>query len=246
MLGTRRLPREDADAGGVAVKYGSLFAGAGGMDLGFDAAGWSCAWQVEIDPKCHEVLSRSWPDATRYFDVCDVNGAELEPVDVIGGGSPCTDLSVAGRRAGLEGSESGLWWEMHRLIGEMRDATDGALPRLVVWENVPGALTSNNGADFGVILDSLADLGALAIEWRIVDAQHFGPPQRRRRVFVVAAFDSGTAARFPLLADTTGSGGDSRSSEQARPIVAALTANGVGTCGADDNQAGGASPSDRD
>jgi DNA (cytosine-5)-methyltransferase 1 len=209
------------------MRYGSLFAGAGGMDLGFDAAGWSCAWQVEIDPKCHEVLARTWPDATRYFDVCTVNGADLEPVDVIGGGSPCTDLSVAGRRAGLEGSESGLWWEMHRIIKEMLDATGRAFPRLVVWENVPGALTSNNGADFGVILDSLADLGALAIEWRVVDAQHFGPPQRRRRVFVVARFDSGTEPAPPILADTTGS---SRGADEVRPsrqIVATLAAQGA-------------------
>jgi DNA (cytosine-5)-methyltransferase 1 len=190
-------------------RYGSLFAGVGGADLGFDAAGWHCGWQVEIDKHCQTILDRAWPDVPKYGDICEVSGTDLAPVDVIVGGSPCTDLSVAGRRAGLEGDASGLWWEMHRIIKEMRDATNGAFPRFVVWENVPGALTSNEGRDFGTILDSLADLGALAIEWRAVDAQHFGPPQRRKRVFVVACFDPGTATGFPLLADTEGSGGDS-------------------------------------
>lgn len=177
--------------------FGSLFAGVGGFDLGMEQAGWECQWQVEWDKHCQGVLSRHWPNIPKYLDVQDVNGAELTPVDCIIFGSPCQDLSVAGKGGGLEGSRSGLFHEAIRIIKEMRNATGNQFPKWSIWENVPGALTSNKGNDFAKVIDEMANIGGLAIEWHILDAQWFGVAQRRRRVFVLACYDSGTVARCP-------------------------------------------------
>lgn len=206
--------------------FGSLFAGVGGFDLGFGAAGWECRWQVEWDARCRSVLARRWPDVARYGDVCDVGvvplvgraddgcdgrgpladtdarqGARdlLEPVDCITFGFPCQDLSVAGKRAGLDGERSGLFFEATRIFREMREATDGRYPRVVVAENVPGLLSADRGAAMGRCLDELADCGAVGVEWAVLDAQHFGVPQRRRRVFIVAWFDPRVGRADPLL-----------------------------------------------
>jgi len=176
--------------------FGSLFAGVGGIDLGFEAAGWEGKFQVEWDPHCQQTLAYHWPDVPRWGDVSDVNGADLPLVDLITFGSPCQDLSTAGRRAGLvEGSRSNLFFQATRIIKEMRDASANTFPRWALWENVPGAFSSNQGADFGAVLDEMANLGAVAIEWHCLDAQFFGVPQRRRRVFVLACFDSGISSR---------------------------------------------------
>lgn len=171
------------------LTYGSLFAGVGGFDIGFDAAGWDCKFQVEWDKHCQTVLKKHWPSVPKYEDVRDVNGANLTPVDLISFGSPCQDLSVAGKRSGLDGERSGLYFEGIRIIKEMRDATNGQYPKWAIWENVPGALTSNKGDDFAEVIDQMANIGALAIEWHILDAQWFGVPQRRRRIFVIACWD---------------------------------------------------------
>lgn len=179
--------------------FGSLFAGVGGFDLGLEAAGWQCGFQVEWDKNCQDVLARHWPDVPRWGDVAEVDGAAIPPVDLITFGSPCQDLSVAGKRAGLEGSRSSLFYEAIRIIKEMRDATDNEFPKWGIWENVVGALSSNGGADFGAVLDSLADAGAVVIEWAVLDARWFGVPQRRRRVFVVAGFDPAIRCPDPLL-----------------------------------------------
>jgi len=180
--------------------YGSLFSGVGGMDLGFDAY-MDCVFQVEWDKHASSILRRHWPDVPKWNDVRDVDGSTLPPCDVLTFGSPCQDLSVAGKRAGIDGDRSSMFFEAIRIMKEMRDATTsrptGPFPRVAVWENVPGALSSNRGQDFGVVLDELAQLGSVAIEWRVLDAQHFGVPQRRRRVFVVAIFDPATAERCP-------------------------------------------------
>ena len=183
--------------GEVMPSYGSLFAGVGGFDMGFDRAGYDCRFQVEWDKNCQNILNRHWPEVPKWWDVSEVNGAELPPVDVLIFGSPCQDLSVAGKRAGLDGARSGLFYEAMRIVREMRDATGDTFPRVVVWENVVGALNSNGGADFGAVLDQMAESGALVVEWAVLDAQHFGVPQRRRRVFVVAVFDSAAAAGCP-------------------------------------------------
>lgn len=174
----------------VSKTFGSLFAGVGGFDIGLESAGWTCGWQVEWDPNCQQVLSYHWPSSPKLWDVCDVDGAQLPPVDVITFGSPCQDLSVAGKRAGLDGGRSGLFFEATRIIKEMRNATGNTFPRWAIWENVVGALSSRGGDDFEAVLREMADLGCNHIEWAVLDAQFFGVPQRRRRVFVIARLDS--------------------------------------------------------
>ena len=219
--------------------YGSLFSGVGGFDMGFDQAGYDCLFQVEWDKHCQQILARHWPDVPRWSNVQDVNGAELPPCDVLTFGSPCQDLSVAGKRAGIDGGRSSMFFEATRIIREMRDATGNTYPRIVVWENVPGALSSNRGADFQAVIDEMANCGSLLTEWAVLDAQHFGVPQRRRRIFLVAVLDPAIASRCPdpLLPVAEGRRGDYAKGIPAGEVVAALTANGVGTCGADDNQA---------
>jgi len=183
----------------------SLFSGVGGFDYGFEQAGYETVFQCEIDERCRNVLRRHFPTADQWGDITTLTGEHIvttlaargKTPDVIIWGSPCQDLSVAGRRAGLGGERSGLYYEGIRIINEIRKATDNEYPRVSVWENVVGALSSNAGADFGRVIDTLAEAGALVIEWRVLDAQYFGVPQRRRRVFLVSVFNSATAARCP-------------------------------------------------
>jgi len=163
--------------------------------MGFEQAGWECLWQVEWDKNCQQILQFHWPEVPKYEDVCDVDGTRLEPVDCIIFGSPCQDLSVAGKRAGLDGDRSNLFFQAVRIIKEMRDATRNEYPRIVVWENVAGALSSNKGDDFQAVLQTLGDIGALEQEWHLLDARWFGVPQRRRRVFLTAVFDPAIAGR---------------------------------------------------
>ena len=157
------------------MRFGSLFTGVGGFDLAFERAGMECAFQIEIDPHCQVVLEKHWTDIHRYSDIVQVT--RLEPVDVLVGGFPCQDLSVAGQRKGLDGSRSGLFYEFMRLVAEGQ-------PRWVVVENVPGLLSSAGGRDMGAVLGTLAKLG-YGYAYRVLDAQYFGVPQRRRRVFIV-------------------------------------------------------------
>ena len=157
------------------MTFGSLFSGIGGIDLGLERAGMTCAWQVEIDPWCRQVLTKHWPNVRRYEDVSAVGGDTLEPVDVIAGGFPCQDVSVAGQRAGIQdGTRSGRWSEFHRIICELR-------PRYVFVENVPGLLTNGMGR----VLGDLADIGYDA-EWEVLSAADVGAPHLRKRVFIVA------------------------------------------------------------
>jgi DNA (cytosine-5)-methyltransferase 1 len=160
------------------VKFGSLFSGVGGFDLGFERAGMECAWQVEIDDKARTVLEHHWPGVTKYEDVRNVGQENLEPVDLICGGFPCQDVSTAGLRRGLQGKRSGLWGEFSRIICEIK-------PGWVVVENVWGLLSSNSGRDFGIVLRDLAD-GGYDAEWRVLSARQFGAPHYRERVFIVA------------------------------------------------------------
>jgi DNA (cytosine-5)-methyltransferase 1 len=183
------------------MKVLSLFSGVGGFDMGLEAAGMETVFQCEYDKHCLSVLERHWPDVPRWGDVSTLTGAYIlkhaPEIDVVAWGSPCQDLSVAGKREGLEGKQSNLFYEGIRIIKELRDLTNGQYPRISIWENVVGALTSNNGNDFGVILDEMAKAGALVQEWSVLDAQYFGVPHRRRRVFVLAAFDPTIADRCP-------------------------------------------------
>jgi DNA (cytosine-5)-methyltransferase 1 len=172
------------------IRVGSLFAGVGGFDLGFERAGTRTAWQVENDPACLRVLKARFPDARRYGDVREVHGS-LAAVDLVCGGFPCQDLSVAGRRAGLAGARSGLWHEFRRVVSEVA-------PAWVIVENVPGLLSSNGGRDMGTVLGGLGELG-YGWAYRVLDAQWFGVAQRRRRVFIVGRLGDGAAAAEVLL-----------------------------------------------
>ena len=222
--------------------YGSLFSGVGGFDMGFDQAKYDCVFQVEWDKNCQQILAKHWPEVPKWSDVQEVNGAEVPPCDVLTFGSPCQDLSVAGKRAGLDGGRSSMFYEATRIIKEMRNATKSVYPRIVVWENVPGALSSNNGADFGQVLDTLAECGAVDIHWSILDAQHFGVPQRRRRIFVVAIFDPSAAERCPetLLPVIEGSRGDFKKGRTARKdasrnVEASIDSSSQWAAGSTDN-----------
>ena len=158
------------------MRYGSLFSGIGGFDLGFRYSGIECAWLCEIDKFASEILRKHYRNIDNLGDVRNV-GKDTESVDLICGGFPCQDLSVAGKRTGLAGVRSGLWFEFHRVIKELQ-------PRWVVIENVPGLLSSNEGKDMGILLGGLAELG-YGWAYRVLDAQYFGVAQRRRRVFII-------------------------------------------------------------
>lgn len=178
---------------------GSLFAGIGGFDLGFERAGFKTAWAVEIDQKAQSVLRLRFPDAKLHDDVREVGAHNLSPVDVVTFGSPCQDLSIAGKRAGLSGERSGLFHEAVRIIQELRNTE--APPRFAIWENVVGALSSNGGRDFAAVIDSLANIGAHDVAWRVLDSQGFGVPQRRRRVFLAADFGGECAEQILAFAE---------------------------------------------
>ena len=164
----------------------SLFAGVGGFDLAMTRNGVKVVATVEIDKKCNEVLAKHFPEAKQFTDVQQITGEELinagfNPKNgIITGGFPCQDLSVAGKRAGLAGARSGLFWEIRRVVEETKT-------EWFILENVPGLLSSNGGKDFGIVLGEMADLG-YSLGWRVLDAQYFGVPQRRRRVFIVGRY----------------------------------------------------------
>lgn len=178
---------------------GSLFAGIGGFDLGFERAGFRTTWACEIDQKAQAVLRLRFPDAKLHDDVCAVGAHNLEPVDVVTFGSPCQDLSVAGKRAGLAGERSGLFHEAVRVIRELRAAH--GKPDFAIWENVPGAFSSNAGRDFAAVIDALVNIGARDVAWRVLDSRFFGVAQRRRRVFLVADFGGERAEQVLALAE---------------------------------------------
>ena len=223
----------------------------GGFELGFERAGIETVLQAERDPWCLEVLARHWPGTERVNDVRSVgvydegdrwgdgkwqSGDRLvediasapvgdgrkrqyapASIDLVYGGFPCQDLSVAGKRAGLGGERSGLWFEFERVLRELR-------PRWAVIENVPGLLSSNQGRDFGVLLDGLDELG-FDVAWAILDAQHFGVPQRRRRLFIVA----GPRGRGPeqVLSLCESCGGDPETGQAAGEDIAYTLAAGA-------------------
>ena len=163
-----------------ALTVGSLFSGIGGLELGVEhATGGRVAFQVERDAWCREVLAKHWPDAVRYDDVCTVRG--LPAVDILCGGFPCQDVSLAGKRAGFGGERSSLWREYRRIIADVG-------PRFVFVENVPGLLTADDGYAFAEVLGDLAALGFDA-EWDVFRASDVGAPHRRERVFLLAHRD---------------------------------------------------------
>jgi DNA (cytosine-5)-methyltransferase 1 len=195
------------------LTLGSLFDGSGGFPLGAVLNGITPVWASEIEPFPIRVTTKRFPKMKHYGDISAMNGAGIEPVDIISFGSPCTDMSVAGKRTGLDGKQSVLFYEAIRIIKEMRCATDGNYPRFILWENVPGAFSSNKGEDFRAVLEAIiqiiepaaevsspengrwpyADLllgNGWSLAYRTLDAQYFGVAHRRRRIYLVADFGS--------------------------------------------------------
>lgn len=208
------------------MRYLSLFTGIAGIDAALDAAGMECAGQCEIDRHATRVLARHWPGVPRWGDITKVTHDEIAavgPVDLVAGGTPCQDLSVAGRRAGLAGERSGLWWQFLRVVERSR-------PRFVLWENVPGALSSNGGRDFAIILRSLAERGYRDLAWRVLDAQYFRVAQRRRRVFLVASA-GGRPHPGELLFESGGVPGSPPSRRAPGEAVAGTLGGGAGSRG---------------
>jgi len=160
------------------MKFISLFAGIGGLDLGLERAGMECVAQVEIDDFCQKVLTKHWPSVPKYKDVRDVGKHNLPTADLICGGFPCQDVSIAGLRKGLEGKRSTLWTEFYRIVCEIR-------PRWIIIENVAGLLSSDNGEFARKILRELAEAG-FDVEWVSLHASDFGASHRRERVFLIA------------------------------------------------------------
>lgn len=191
---------------------GELFAGISGFGLGFESAGIKTVWRVEIDRDCQRLLKSRYPDDLLLSDVRECGKHNLPPVDIISFGSPCQDLSVAGKRNGLKGERSGLFHEAIRIISELK-------PTFAVWENVPGVFSSNAGRDFATVLTSFRECGARDIAWRTLDARYFGVAQRRRRVFLVADFTGERAAE--ILFESEGMSRDSAESGEAREGIAA-------------------------
>ena len=206
----------------------SLFAGVGGFDLAMQRQGVKVVASVEIDKNCNQVLANHFPDATQFTDVTTVTGEDLinagfnSSGGIIAGGFPCQDLSVAGKRAGLAGARSGLFWEAARIVDE-------AQSEYFILENVPGLLSSNGGKDFGVVIGTMADLG-YSVGWRVLDAQYFGVPQRRKRVFIVGrrATNGGVAE---ILFKSEGLRGNSSQSKQAGQGTTGSTQESFGQTG---------------
>ena len=213
-----------------SLTLGSLFDGSGTFPLGGLMAGIQPVWSSDIEPFPIRVTTKRMPFIKHYGDIHDMNGSEIEPVDIITFGSPCTDMSIAGKRAGLDGKQSCLFYEALRIIKEMRCATNGKYPRFVVWENVTGAFSSSGGRDFQSVLTEIvrivepqapevpmpekswptADIllgDGWSLAYRVMDAQGWGVPQRRRRIYLVADFGGQCAAK--VLFDTEGVPGDS-------------------------------------
>lgn len=260
------------------MKLGSLFDGSGTCPLAATMCGIEPVWASEIEPYPIRVTKKNFPEMKHLGDIAKIKGNEIEPVDVITFGSPCQDLSIAGNRAGIkDGKRSSLFFEAIRIIKEMRAETNGRYPTFAVWENVPGAFSSNRGRDFLAVLQAFAKAarGAGAdvpepaekrgklkwskdgcimgdgwsVAWRMLDAQYWGVPQRRKRIYLVADFAGGRApeilfkreglpgnteacgaAKERTAADPAGSAGRSDSARCLNPSgckIYALQGNGI-------------------
>lgn len=196
---------------------GSLFSGIGGFDLALVRAGFTPAWLCEINNNCKNILNRRFGGVKIYEDIKDIDET-AQPVDIVVGGFPCQDLSVAGKRAGLNGERSGLWFEFERVLGILK-------PEWVVIENVPGLLTSNKGRDFAIVLQGLAQLG-YGVCWRVLDSQYWGVAQRRRRVFIVGHLGDGRASQ--VLFEPESKGWDTAPCRKEREDAPTATLRGFG------------------
>ncbi len=232
------------------LTLGSLFDGSGGFPLGGLISGITPLWASEIEPFPIRVTTKRLPQVEHYGDVSTLDGAKLPPVDIITFGSPCQDMSIAGKREGLGGSRSNLFYQAVRIVKEMRCKTDGRHPRFVVWENVPGAFSSNKGEDFKAVLEEICKVkdpcvyvpgsakwqnageilgDGYSVAWRVFDAQFWGVPQRRKRIYLVADFAGGCAGK--ILFESEGVSGYTPQGFKSWQGAAANLKEGTGTAG---------------
>lgn len=232
------------------LTLGSLFDGSGGFPLGGLLSGITPLWASEIEPFPICVTTKRLPQVKHYGDISTMDGAKITPVDIITFGSPCQDMSVAGKRDGLSGSRSSLFYEAIRIVREMRCETNGKYPRFIVWENVPGAFSSNKGEDFCAVLEEICkikDAGItvprpkkwsaageiladrFSIAWRQFDAQFWGVPQRRKRIYLVADFAGGCAGK--ILFESEGLSGYSAEGFRSWQKTASATIQGIAETG---------------
>lgn len=217
------------------MTLGSLFSGSGGFELAGTLAGIKPLWNAEIEPFPSRVTAARFPDIPNLGDVSKINGGEIPPVDIITFGSPCQDLSVAGKQKGIhDGERSNLFFHAIRIIREMLEATNDEYPKYAVWENVPGAFSSNKGDDFRDVLQSFVDLrdplsdvpkpkkwggsgcivgDGYSVAWRVYDAQYWGVPQRRKRIYLIADFRDERAGEILFKPESLS--GDPRESRKA-------------------------------
>ena len=238
------------------MKLGSLFDGSGGFPLAGALFGIEPVWASEIEPFPIRVTKQRFPGMKHLGSVTDINGAEIEKVDIITFGSPCQDLSVAGAQKGIhEGERSNLFFEAIRIIKEMRESDRAAgrtgvdvRPRFAVWENVPGAFSSNKGEDFRAVIEAFCEIGegehvpvplppkgkwtpagvvvgnGWSLSWRVYDAQFWGVPQRRKRIYLIADFGSERAGE--ILFESESVCWDPAESRKARENAARYVAGG--------------------
>ena len=234
------------------LTLGSLFDGSGGFPLGGLLAGVTPVWASEIEPFPIRVTTMRFPTMKHYGDISRMDGGKIEPVDIITFGSPCTDMSIAGKRAGLDGAQSSLFYQAIRIVKEMRCATNGRYPRWICWENVVGAFSSNRGLDFKAVLEAVIGIiepGAevpmpekdrwpyadiymgerWSVAYRTFDAQHWGVPQRRRRVYLVGDLAGQCAGQ--VLFESEGLSGYSAEGFRAWQRTARNSAAGLGAAG---------------
>lgn len=234
------------------LTLGSLFDGSGGFPLGGLLAGITPLWASEIEPFGIRVTTKRLPFVKHLGDINRIHGDGIEPVDIITFGSPCTDMSVAGKRAGLDGKQSSLFYQAVRIVKEMRCATDGKYPRFIVWENVPGAFSSNKGEDFRCVLEEICSVkdedvsvpgppkgkwpnageivgDGYSVAFRQLDAQLWGVPQRRKRIYLVADFAGWGAGK--ILFESEGVSGYSAEGFRAWQGAACHTEEGAGAAG---------------
>ncbi len=231
------------------LTLGSLFDGIGGWQVSGIKAGVKPVWSSEIEPFPLAVTKLRFPSTIQLGDITKINGAKIQPVDIICMGSPCQDLSIAGKREGLDGERSGLFRDAIRIVRSMRNATGGVHPRFVIWENVPGAFSSNGGMDFRAVLEEYTETGipmpksgrwAAAglvrsrrcdVAWRCLDAQYWGVPQRRNRIFLVVDFAETGRCAAEILFKSEGVCGDSASGEGTRQGFTGTAKKGVAGAG---------------
>lgn len=235
------------------LTLGSLFDGSGGFPLGGVLSGITPLWASEIEPFPVRVTTVRFPDMKHYGDISTLKGSELAPVNIITFGSPCQDMSVAGKREGLDGNRSSLFYEAIRIIKEMREATNGKYPRYIVWENVPGAFSSNKGEDFKAVLTEICKVkeeqvsvpkpskwenagrimgDSFSVAWRLFDAQYWGVPQRRQRIYLVADFAGWSAGK--ILFESEGLSGYSAQGFKSWQSTACRVAESIGETGETD------------